>query len=143
MLQTALKDNFETVETEVTECIDLTKWGCAAPGIGGNCRIIDVGGVPNLLDPKHHKTAIFQLPTVAEQVGLKGAYIFGACAASHLVVGVNAELMPTEHISKNCRCERVVFIGCVVSPREKEPLCIARQQVCEGRRRRESHHGSL
>ncbi|GAB5366522.1 hypothetical protein AAMO2058_001150500 [Amorphochlora amoebiformis] len=105
MLEGALKENFDEVETKVVDCPDLTKWGLAAPGIGGDPRIIDIGGVPNLLDPTYHGET-FHIPNIALDVGLKGAYIYGAGAASSKVVGVNAELMPTEHVSKNCRCSR-------------------------------------
>lgn len=105
MLQASLESNFETVEVKVVQCPDLTKWGLAAPGICGNPRIVDVGGVPNLLDPKYHKET-FDLNRIAEAVELPGAYVFGAGAASSKVVGVNAELMPTENTSNGHRCTK-------------------------------------
>eukprot|EP00466_Bigelowiella_natans_P008797 jgi/Bigna1/89375/estExt_fgenesh1_pg.C_480064 len=87
MLKESLRGNFETVETKVVQCPDLTKWGLAAPGICGNPRIIDIGGVPNLLDPKHHDTAFFTIPQVAEDVGLKdktvSVYIMLLASSSH------------------------------------------------------------
>ena len=57
MLQASLESNFETVEVKVVQCPDLTKWGWLLR-ICGNPRIVDVGGVPNLLDPKYHKETL-------------------------------------------------------------------------------------
>ena len=60
-------------------------------GLGGSPRIIDIGGVPYLM-PLVDRTKLYDLTEVASLVGLPGAFILGAGAASSRVAGVNCEV---------------------------------------------------
>jgi len=65
--------------------------------------MVDVGGVPNLLDPKFH-SARFSLRTIAKQIGLPNATFIGAGATSKCIIGHNAEFMPCDNLgSEVCR----------------------------------------
>eukprot|EP00117_Sycon_ciliatum_P025834 scpid56167/ scgid21354/ Ester hydrolase C11orf54 homolog len=50
-LREGLMQTFQTVETEVVDCPDLTEkpWSLAAPGICGDTCLADVGGPPYLI----------------------------------------------------------------------------------------------
>uniref|UniRef100_A0A8C4NHW3 Chromosome 11 open reading frame 54 n=1 Tax=Eptatretus burgeri TaxID=7764 RepID=A0A8C4NHW3_EPTBU len=78
----------------VVDCPDLqlAPFCLAAPGLCGNERIADVGGVPYLL-PEPRKDKLYDLGDVLRLVGLPGGLVLGAGAASHAVLGTNAELM--------------------------------------------------
>ena len=67
----------------------------AAPGICGNARLADVGGVPYLVPgPAAWRERVYDFNHVADQVQLPGAHILGACAGSKHAVGVNSECIP-------------------------------------------------
>nr|AFK10805.1 ester hydrolase C11orf54-like protein isoform 1 [Callorhinchus milii] len=95
VLQDGLKTNFAEVQVTVVDCPDLTKepFTFAAPGICGNPRLADVGGVPYLI-PVPQTQKVYNLNAVAQDVQLPGAFIIGAGAVSSKAVGMNGEFMP-------------------------------------------------
>jgi len=105
MIKIALKDNFQFVETRVVKCPDLRQWGMIEPGLNGGNRLIDVGGVPNLFDPRYNDIK-FEINDIAKKIDLPGAYIFGPCAAHHRVVGTLAETMGVWHTGKDINYSR-------------------------------------
>ena len=82
-----LQLNFDQVSVKVVECPDLTlaPFGLAAPGLSGQTRIADVGGVPNLTpQPKPEK--VYSLIDVMNTVELdEGAVIGPGAGNSHFV----------------------------------------------------------
>ncbi|XP_077995627.1 ester hydrolase C11orf54 homolog [Glandiceps talaboti] len=94
VLQGGLSTNFSTVSVDIVDCPDLTKppYTLAAPGLCGNPRLTDVGGVPYLI-PTAQKDKIYNFQDVAEQIELPGAFIIGAGAGPHHVIGVNNEMI--------------------------------------------------
>ncbi|XP_028322253.1 ester hydrolase C11orf54 homolog [Gouania willdenowi] len=95
VLQTGLKSNFAEVEVSVVDCPDLTKepFTFPVPGLCGNPRIADVGGVPYLV-PLVQKDKEYNMNSVSKELELPGAFILGAAAVPSRIVGMNAELMP-------------------------------------------------
>lgn len=90
-IKQGLKQYFKNVTVEVVDCPDLTKYGCAKPGICGmKTCIADVGGVPNLHNPQGH-SIYFQLKEIAQACEMKDPYIIGAGASAYCLVGKNAE----------------------------------------------------
>jgi hypothetical protein len=102
LLKDILSKNFAEVEVKVIECPDLTKppFNLAAPGLCGNCRLLDVGGEPNLFYTKNNYNA-FNFEDVASAAELPKAFIIGPGAGSPKVVGKNSELIANVNIEKN------------------------------------------
>lgn len=94
VLQKPLQANFVTAEVEVVDCPDLTQepFFLAAPGLGGNPCILDVGGVPNLV-PSVRKDKNYNLDKLAEFINRPGVYMMGAGAGPYSHVGCNCELI--------------------------------------------------
>ena len=51
VLEAGLKENFAEASVTVVECPDLREapWGLAGSGLGGETRVLDIGGVPYLM----------------------------------------------------------------------------------------------
>eukprot|EP00055_Hartaetosiga_balthica_P007530 m.26004 g.26004 ORF g.26004 m.26004 type:complete len:330 (-) comp5817_c0_seq3:339-1328(-) len=100
VLTDGLKGNFGNVSVSFEACPDLTKepYFLASKGLCGHPRLVDVGGVPNLV-PVVKRNKIYNLKDVAKAIGLPGAFFIGAGAGSSRLVGVNCELMPNSHIA--------------------------------------------
>jgi len=97
VLEDGLKRNYEHVEVEIVDCPDLSQapFHLAAPGICGNARLADVGGVPYLVPgPAAWRERVYCFNQVATQVQLPGGHVLGACAGSKHAVGVNSECIP-------------------------------------------------
>nr|XP_002131943.1 ester hydrolase C11orf54 homolog [Ciona intestinalis] len=96
-----LKKNYKEWSCSVVDCPDLSKapFGLASNGICGRTRLVDVGGVPNLVPVSQYMEKVYNLQDISERVGTPGCFILGAGAGSKHVVGCNCELMP------NFRCE--------------------------------------
>ncbi|CAH1170418.1 unnamed protein product [Phaedon cochleariae] len=91
-LNEGLKSNFAEVSVEVVECPDLTQepFTLASKGLGGNPKIIELGGNPYLL-PLVHKEKVYDLKNIAKLVGSDPAFIIGAGAGPNPYIGVNCE----------------------------------------------------
>merc|ERR1719516_780560 len=70
VLQSALSQNYKEAEVSVVECPDLTAnpWGLAAPGLGGNPRVLDIGGVPYLM-PMVKREKLYQMQDYPKLTG--------------------------------------------------------------------------
>ncbi|EGD81676.1 hypothetical protein PTSG_02390 [Salpingoeca rosetta] len=99
-LETGLKGCFEQASVSVVDCPDLTAepYHLAAPGISGSTRLVDVGGVPNLM-PLVDRSKVYNFKQVAKDIGLPGAFFIGAGAGSSRLAGVNCEMMPNTNIA--------------------------------------------
>lgn len=104
-LTTILLKNYKHVTVEfVSKTPDLTQkpWNLASPGICGNSRLCDVGGVPFLVPgPAAWKERVYDIRHVAKQCDLENAFVLGASACSRHFLGSNAELMPNSASGKN------------------------------------------
>eukprot|EP00123_Amoebidium_parasiticum_P015482 comp22995_c0_seq1/m.36616 comp22995_c0_seq1/g.36616 ORF comp22995_c0_seq1/g.36616 comp22995_c0_seq1/m.36616 type:complete len:303 (-) comp22995_c0_seq1:664-1572(-) len=110
-LQAGLEQNFAKVTVEAVDCPDLTQppFYLAAPGICGQARLIDVGG-PKYLTPLVNREKNYNFPEIAALAGLPGAFIIGAGAGSHRVMGVNSELMPNLHLESQSQNTHVATV---------------------------------
>lgn len=86
-----LSCHYEKVLVEVVDCPDLREWGLAFPGLGGDPSLVEVGGVPFLLDPKFHLNS-YSIHDIARKVGTQ--CFLGAASGDASFVGQNSELMP-------------------------------------------------
>ena len=57
------------VQVQVVESPDLTKFGCAAPGLGGNAKLVEGGGEPFNHDFSYNKEIIFKMERMARLAG--------------------------------------------------------------------------
>eukprot|EP00049_Salpingoeca_infusionum_P007442 m.121065 g.121065 ORF g.121065 m.121065 type:complete len:320 (+) comp13700_c0_seq5:203-1162(+) len=101
VLTNCLQANFKDVAVSVAACPDLTQapFHLASPGITGKPKLVDVGGVPNLI-PLVTRSKIYNLRDVADQIGMPDCFFIGAGAGSSRLAGTNCELMPNVHIGK-------------------------------------------
>lgn len=77
-------------------------------GLGGSPRLIDVGGVPNLI-PLPDKSKQYNLAEVARLAELPGAFLLGAGAGSSRVAGVNCEVRNCVYAQiRSCECGMMV-----------------------------------
>ena len=92
--QKSLTANFAECTVEVVECPDLTAapWSLSLPGLGGDPRVADVGGVPNLIPTVkvEKQYCIYEVATLCE---LGQGMVIGASAVASQLVGKNAELV--------------------------------------------------
>ncbi|XP_074030692.1 ester hydrolase C11orf54 homolog isoform X3 [Leptinotarsa decemlineata] len=92
VLNKSLRSNFEEVNVEVVDCPDLTQqpFTLASGGLGGNPKIIELGGNPYLL-PVVHREKLYDLKGIAKLVESDPAFIIGAGAGPNPYIGVNCE----------------------------------------------------
>lgn len=109
ILNDGLKKNFQHVVVAEVDCPDLTQtpWCLAAKGICGSPKLLDVGGVPNLI-PTPRKEKIYRFDELAEMAGNQDAYFLGAGAAGFHILGINAEMMANLRLGKEERIETYV-----------------------------------
>lgn len=60
-------------------------------GLGGNTKIVEVGGNPYLL-PSVHREKIYDLKNVAKEIKSDPAFIIGPGAGPHPYIGKNCEV---------------------------------------------------
>ena len=91
-----LKKNYSRVLVEVVDCPDLTQFGCPAPGLGGDAKLIEGGGEPFNHDTDYNRAVSFQLERMARLAGHQaGSFLFGAAAAGVKQLGGHiGELIP-------------------------------------------------
>ncbi|XP_018336914.1 ester hydrolase C11orf54 homolog isoform X2 [Agrilus planipennis] len=92
VLNQNLTYNFAEVHAEVVDCPDLRKepFTLASEGLGGNPRVVEIGGVPYLA-PIAQLNKVYDLKDIERFSGLKSAFIVGAGAGPHPYAGVNCE----------------------------------------------------
>ncbi len=114
-METALGKNFAEASVKVVDCPDLTKspFGLAGSGLAGSPRVMEVGGVPNLL-PTPDKTRIYDmrhLPSVTGMGEGKDGFVIGASAADWTFLKRNAELMPNLLVRADGTCNQRTFLA--------------------------------
>eukprot|EP00794_Sanderia_malayensis_P003459 gene3459-3955_t len=94
VIATGLTGNFSDVSVSVVDCPDLTEapFKLAKSGLGGNPKILDVGGVPYLI-PKPVTNKVYNFDKLAEIIGNKDAFFIGAGAGGYHIIGTNSEMM--------------------------------------------------
>lgn len=82
-LRLELGKRFRCVEVEVSSPPDLTMWpwALAAPGLCGTPRLVEAGGLHNILTPERRDTQ-YALSSIAHAVDMPGALLLGCGAAS-------------------------------------------------------------
>lgn len=96
VIDDGIKNYFKESSVSIVNCPDLTQnpFNLAASGLGGNCRIADVGGPPYLV-PLVQRNKIYSFQKIAKLAGAKDeAFLIGASAGPFRLVGQNCELMP-------------------------------------------------
>ncbi|KAK7420807.1 hypothetical protein QQX98_002611 [Neonectria punicea] len=128
-IRAGLQTNFSTSDVSVSAPPDLrhAPFFLAGPGLSGNVRVADVGGIPNLR-PSPNLDAKFDLLNISElmEMSQSGGLLVGAGAGPFHHLGCNSELVPNiaygsaaDGVLKNCtryakitqdggvRCEKV------------------------------------
>ena len=110
-ISNTLKENFNESSVEMVNCPDLREFGCSMPGIGGEEQsLLDIGGVPNLMDPKRHERA-FDVARILKTIQSKGTYVMGAASGAKCDVGVNSELAANFEIKNHLNNSRYCFLS--------------------------------
>lgn len=98
ILNDGLAKYFEHASVSVVDCPDLTQspFHLAAPGLGGQTAIADVGGPPFLvpLVQRDKKYSFEQIASLVAEKTSENAFLIGASAGPFHLVGQNCELMP-------------------------------------------------
>ena len=91
------------------ECPDLRQFGCPAPGLAGDAKLIEGGGEPFNHDTDYNREVHFQLERMAALAGHQdGAFLFGAAAAGvQQLQGHIGELVPCMVIKGENRTKAV------------------------------------
>ena len=102
ILEHGLKQNFAVVKVELVDCPNLTKapYNLAAEGLCGASRVAEVGGIPNLL-PLANKSKNYDFSEIAKLIDLPDAYMVGAGAGPHEILGTNSEMIGDVVAGKN------------------------------------------
>jgi hypothetical protein len=111
ILEATLKASFKEASAAVVKCPDLTEWGLAAEGITGQISLVDIGGVPNLMDPEYHGVK-FNTTDIAKALRQPNVSFLGSGAAVPSAVGgVNAELVHSHHIGNDNNVSQYAKVG--------------------------------
>ncbi|XP_039262808.2 ester hydrolase C11orf54 homolog [Styela clava] len=96
VIEKSLSENYKEYSCEVVDCPDLSEepFRLAAPGICGNTKLVEIGGVPYLVPLNQYKEKVYDFEALKNAADLSGAFILGAGAGSKHVIGVNCEMMP-------------------------------------------------
>ena len=93
-LEAGLATNYRAVEAAIVPCPDLRRIGCAAPGIGGSTKLIEVGGEPYVHNKKYRDIR-FDMAEIAAACDGDGCFALGAGIAHRNVLdGHCGELIP-------------------------------------------------
>ncbi|XP_048261874.1 ester hydrolase C11orf54 homolog isoform X2 [Bombus affinis] len=95
VLKEGLIKNFADVEVEVVDCPDLTKepFTLAAPGLGGNPTLLEIGG-PAFLLPTVQKNKLYDIQQLLNHLQYKeDSFVVGAGAGPWPYLNSNCELI--------------------------------------------------
>ncbi|KAJ8876284.1 hypothetical protein PR048_024194 [Dryococelus australis] len=83
VLNKEMKSNFSSVDVQVVMCPDLTKepFTLASKGLGGQPRLIELGGVPYLM-PVYKREKLYDIKDVAKLTEIEPAFIIGPSMGS-------------------------------------------------------------
>ena len=100
-LKKGLQKNYKSVEISIVDCPNLKQWDCPAEGLGGNQKIIDVGGEPYMHDKKLIG-AEFDYEEIAKKIGSEKSYALGAGSGAMSCLGGHCgELVINENLITN------------------------------------------
>ncbi|XP_037092585.1 ester hydrolase C11orf54 homolog [Pollicipes pollicipes] len=104
VLESALRENFAEATVRIVDCPDLRQepFGLAAAGLCGSTRVVEVGGVPNLV-PLVKRDRLYNLWDVPAACGLPEGMLLGAGAGPWPYVGKNSEMMPNLSVAASGR----------------------------------------
>ncbi|KAK3084495.1 hypothetical protein FSP39_014377 [Pinctada imbricata] len=107
ILSGGLQNTFSDVSVNIVECPDLTQdpFMLTSPGLGGSPRLADIGG-PAYLIPLPQKDKRYSFQQIAKAVELPNAFMIGAGAGPHHIVGVNSELMNNVKLNEKAEIEK-------------------------------------
>ncbi|XP_041377004.1 ester hydrolase C11orf54 homolog [Gigantopelta aegis] len=130
VLQDGLEKNFSSISVSVVDCPDLTKepFFLSSPGICGKARLADIGGPPFLL-PLPQKDKKFNFKQISKLVDLPDAFMIGAGAGPHHVVGVNCELVCNVHVPKD-KDNDLTNQSYTVKVGQKDQGCVMEKMTC-------------
>jgi len=102
VLEDGLKKNFQEARVSVVSCPDLTQppWSLASPGLSGNTRVLDIGGVPYLM-PSVTRDKLYDMKDYPEMTGTKSGLVIGAGAGPWPFLNRNAEMMPNLFVKED------------------------------------------
>ncbi|XP_046390661.1 ester hydrolase C11orf54-like [Ischnura elegans] len=111
VLSDGMKSNFAEVKADVVDCPDLSEqpFTLACKGLGGNPKIVEVGGPPYLL-PTVNREKVYDLRKIAAVVGSPSAFIIGAGAGPWPYANTNCEMAANLHL-KNGETKNLTWIG--------------------------------
>ncbi|XP_053985125.1 ester hydrolase C11orf54 homolog [Hylaeus anthracinus] len=95
VLKEGLVKNFSEVQIEVVDCPDLTQepFNLAAPGLGGNPTLLDIGGPPFLL-PSVQRDKLYDIKELLNHLQYpKDSLVIGAGAGPWPYLNSNCELI--------------------------------------------------
>lgn len=112
VFQEVLEKNFKEVSVTTAQCPDLREapFCLSAEGICGSPRLAEAGGVPYLV-PLVQRDKVYSMKEIASQIGLPDAFIIGAGAGPHRMVGVNCEMMPNVFFKENIDNTHIALIA--------------------------------
>ncbi|XP_072386779.1 ester hydrolase C11orf54 homolog isoform X1 [Diabrotica undecimpunctata] len=92
VVKKTLQTNFAEVTVEVVDCPDLTKepFTLADSGLGGNPKLIEVGGNPYLL-PSVKRDKVYDVKDIVKLAKADPAFLIGPGAGPHPYIGGNCE----------------------------------------------------
>lgn len=95
VLKAGLLKNFAEAEVEIVDCPDLTKepFTLAAPGLGGNPTVLEIGGPPYLL-PTVKRERLYDAQPILKNINYGNeSFVIGAGAGPWPYLNCNAEMM--------------------------------------------------
>lgn len=109
-----LTKNFSEVHVEVVDCPDLTQepFTMAAPGLGGNGTVLEIGG-PSFLLPLVQRDKVYDIQKLLKHLQCcKNPFVIGAGAGPWPRINCNCELMmnlviPNDNVTNKSRIATV------------------------------------
>ena len=112
-LAAGLGKNYRSVEVAIVDCPDLRRLGCAAAGIGGNTKLIEVGGEPYAHNKKYRDIR-FDMAEIAAACDGTSCFALGAGIAHRSVLnGHCGELVPCVSLNSaaGANCSKSARVG--------------------------------
>lgn len=93
VLESGLAENFSSARVRVIDCPDLrgAPYHLAAEGLGGDTRVVDLGGPPYLV-PRPRRDRLYDLGQLARRLGYARALVIGAGAGPWPRLNTNCEV---------------------------------------------------
>lgn len=137
VLRAGLAEHFESVDIDCVTCPDLTQFGLASEGLGGETALLEFGGEPYAHNPTYRGTNV-SVAEMLEATQISDARVFGAAMADAAAIGDNCGEMISNRNPQGDNQSRVARVGaegqCIVDPYSADTCGpIANMFVSEGR----------